>query len=630
MRRLLLTAATVFVACASPPSSSSSSSATDPSSNSSSSGGASSSGGDATSSSSSGGPSAKPEPPCTTGVVETCAAHDVRSYCVIDDKGQRAWRTETCASGGCFGGKCSPAACTDECALGESGPAAGTTCKLWDMKTNAKVDPDAATSLVDRARDYDKRLRLVNLPHGQVMNANYTDAALTQIAYYSGFRDAAIWTGSALAAASFNLIATRSADAEKQVQALVKTLHRSFLVSGDPGYLARVVIPKTNGVALNQANRCSGNDPEWHCNVAFEGQMYDWNGGTSRDQNTGVMLGYYVAYFATSDEATRAIIRSDVVTMARELVKVRKDVPARVKVNGVPLDKKLDLENVILAPSEMSNGKILIDLSTGDYSESGMNGMREFFPDFSVLVKQVIGINVPIKRPSSTIMLAAFIQMGIAMSADDPSAAMVQAHKELNDYYDAHADDWLSIIETWSFDGNCGKGYFANHIAFIMAYVYASLEKHPGRLARIRDTALDGKLWGALKGHKNSYFAFLWASTRPTSPKAETDQALAQLSLFQPGPRVRAPRDTQSLAKYMPHDTKCTAEPLCDTASLATDVNERVVDDFIWQRQPWALYDGGDAKLVYPGVDYLAAYWAARRYGFTTDDRPGVCARYLP
>ncbi|MGC4079558.1 MAG: hypothetical protein QM702_21455 [Rubrivivax sp.] len=484
---------------------------------------------------------------------------------------------------------------------------------------------DPAGKLHDRVRDYDRIRRAIAMPEGQVMNPRFTTTALTTVQEYSGYRDAAIWTGSALAAQSWRYMTTREPDAAAEIDALVRTLHRSFNVSGIRGYLARVVVPKGSTIAMAPA-RC-GADNDWHCNVTFDGKTYDWVGGTSRDQNTGVMLGYFLAYLATPNEELKAMIRDDVVAMAEELMKARK-VPARVVVNGIPINTSLDLENVILAPSEMDNGRVVIDFSTSQATDSGMRGMREFFPDFSVLTKQVIGVNVPIKRPSTSIMLGAFFQ--IALAASDGVPAMAARRKALEDYYKAHASSWLDIAEGWTLDTQCGKGYFANHIALVMAYAYASLEKDPALLPRIRDKVFGTAMYGALAGHKNSYFTFLWGGTRASPAKADIDRASAQLLQFPVGPRVNAARDSRAMALYMPHDTQCTAEVLTDVETNAVDVRDRVVEDFMWQRQPWALYDAGDPTLVYPGVDVLAAYWAGRKHGFLEDDCAGTCARWAP
>jgi hypothetical protein len=164
----------------------------------------------------------------------------------------------------------------------------------------------------------------------------------------------------------------------------------------------------------------------------------------------------------------------------------------------------------------------------------------------------------------------------------------------------------------------------------IMAYLSASLETNPTYLPRIRDKVLDQTLWAALKGHKNPYFAFLWGSTRLQPSPSDLSAAATQLAQFQPGPRVHAPRDNTANPAYLPHDANCTSEPMCDTTKLAVDVADRTIDDFLWQRQPWRLKDDGNPIEVFPGVDYLAAYWAGRRYGFVSDDRAGTCTRYAP
>jgi hypothetical protein len=299
-------------------------------------------------------------------------------------------------------------------------------------------------------------------------------------------------------------------------------------------------------------------------------------------------------------------------------------VPVRLIVNGVANDITLNIENVILTPSETTNGRVVISVSSSHGSDATAEGMREFVPDLAAPLRQVGFLSwlPPIPRSSSTIMLGAFFRMAILMAADDPT--MNAVHDQLLYYYRQKASGWLDISEQWRFDANCGQGYFVNHITFVMAYVYALLETDPVLQTRIRDRVLDGLMWRALSGHKNAYFGFLWAATRPATP--DVSSSLAQLAQFQPGPRVRAPRDVR--ASY-PHDASCIdgGPPTC-SPTTAVDVADRTTDEFIWQRSPWVLYDSGDPRTVFSGVDFLAAYWAARAHGFLADDRPGVCARY--
>ena len=549
-------------------------------------------------------------PVCSDGDAY-CKSWNVRTSCVGG-----AWVDETCA-GGCANGACSASACSDECALGDT--SAAGTCQLWDVGQGAFVAPDPAGRMHDRARDYDRLLRANQLVQGAVCNAEYSDATRATIAFYAGTGDSALWTGTALAAEAWRLRATGAPDAADELSRHAATLHRLLNVAGEPGYLARLAVPTGDTTPLETMNRCS-NNADWHCNSAYGGGAWDWLGHTSRDAYTGVMLGLDAAWSATRDESVRAAIRGDVVTIAAELMKDRM-VPATVTISGIPIPKTLSLTNVILAPAEMTNGRVTITLG----GSNELYGAREFVTDFGPVLSQLTGASPPIPRPGSAMMLGAFFSMALEMTNGVDAAT----HQTLLDYYNAHADAWLDVAAQWSFAASCGDGYYANHIAYIMAYVWAHLEKDATRGARIRDAILDGKMWAALSYQKNPYFAFLWGATRTGTPAAATIAAAnAQLAGFPPGPRVHVAVDHSADAKYLPHDASCTSEPMADTATSAVDVGDRVIDDFLWQRGPWRLQDGGNPNEVYPGVDYLAAYWAARAGGFLADDAAGTCARW--
>ena len=90
--------------------------------------------------------------------------------------------------------------------------------------------------------------------------------------------------------------------------------------------------------------------------------------------------------------------------------------------------------------------------------------------------------------------------------------------------------------------------------------------------------------------------------------------------MFSPAPRVRVPRD--NTGQY-------TEDPNCaGNADTAIDVDTRCVGDFLWQRHPWQLVDAGNPLLVFPGVDYMAAYWLGRYHGFLDDDIADACLRW--
>ncbi|NOU29729.1 MAG: hypothetical protein HOO96_17630 [Polyangiaceae bacterium] len=560
------------------------------------------------------------------GEKTTCSAWNTRHRCEMDG-GTKTWVDEAC-EGGCFLGECEKAACTDECALGDK--SAKGTCQLWDMAKSAAAAAAPDGKLVDRARDYDRILRARALADGQVMNPHYQDDALTTLDFYSGTRDAAIWTGSALAAQAFRLRATESPDAAAQVRSMVDTLHRDFAITGAPGALARFVLPTSLGIPTEWtrggADYCVKEDA--HCNVMYDGKPHLWEGGISRDQYTGVMLGYALAYDATHDEAVRRIIRGDVLAVAEELAKKR-SLTVNVVVNNLPpVPRNVTFENVILIPEEFVGGRVTVTVDSGNVGENTIRGMREFVPDFSMIVREVLGASPAVPRSSTAIMLNAFFAMALHMA----KGAEPTRYAALKTYVDASAPGWLSVAEKWDYSPNCGSGYFANHIAYIMGYVGATVEEDPARKARSL-AVLEGRLYAGLRDHGNAYFTYLWSGAKGTTGP-EVLAANRDLAEFPVGPRLHPPRDLTADPRY-PHDPSCTESgaPMADTraaSKVVVAVRERAIEDFMWQRHPWKLKDPGVARQVMPGVDYLAAYWAARAHGLLADDRPGTCARFVP
>lgn len=560
------------------------------------------------------------------GEKPTCSAWNTLHRCVVAD-GSKTWVDEVC-EGGCFLGACEKNACTDECAIGDTN--AKGTCKLWDMAKGAADSATPAAKLVDRARDYDRLLRARALADGQVMNPHYQDDALTALDFYSGTRDAAIWTGSALAAQAFRLRATESPDAAEQVRRMVSTLHRDFAITGAPGALARFVLPTALGIPTEWtrggADYCVKEDA--HCNVMYEGKAHLWEGGISRDQYTGVMLGYALAYDATHDEGVRGVIRGDVLAVAEELAKKRSLTVNLVVNNLPPVPRNVTFENVILIPEEFVGGRVTVTVDSGNVGENTIRGMREFVPDFSMIVREVLGTSPAVPRSSTAIMLNAFFAMALHMSRE----AEPVRYAALKAYVDANAPSWLSVAEKWDYSPNCGSGYFANHIAYIMGYVGATVEEDPARKARSL-AVLEGRLYAGLRDHGNAYFTYLWSGAKGTTGP-EVLGANRDLAEFPVGPRLHPPRDLTADPRY-PHDPSCTESgaPMADTraaSKVVVAVRERAVEDFMWQRHPWKLKDPGVVRQVMPGVDYLAAYWAARAHGLLADDRPGTCARFVP
>jgi hypothetical protein len=532
--------------------------------------------------------------------------------CVAWNQVGRCGEVTTC-TGGCFAGECVPDRCADECTPGEAGPSG--SCRLWDMASGAFVAPDPAGSLVDRARDYDRIQRASHLPEGGVAEAVYTDASLAQLQGYGGIVDSALWTGTLLAAHSWRHLVTRSPDSAARIAATARTLHVWFNVSSSPGYLARFAVPEGSPVPIEMD--CSRR--VIHCDAVFDGTTYRWRGDTSRDQYTGVMLGLVGAYLATPDPAVRADIRADVMELVEQLMIERVDVPVRVTIDGLPIDTTLDSKYIILAPEEMTDGRVTMDIDTGDVADAQLDGAREFVPDVGPIITQVIGFSPgPIPRPGSAMMLGAFYRMALLVSDGVPELAARRAAIQAD--YDAAFDELATLASGGHATNECGGKYYGHHIDYIMGYAWTVLEDDPARKARLRDDMMSA-LWADVEDHDNVYFALLDAGSRGL-PSAGT--AVDHLAQFQPGPRVHLGRD--NLAGY-PHDTSCSDGGYPQSA-VAVSVGDRAIAEFMWQRHPWRLVDYADPDLVEPGVDFLAPYWLARLHGFVADDRPGTCGRW--
>lgn len=558
------------------------------------------------------------------GEVPRCADHETRRYCSGGE-----WFDETCATGsGCVAGACVPGACSDECNLGESSGAG--TCEVYDIRSSTWTATSPVASTHDRAREYNRWLRRDSLAAGGVGSVRYSDPpSYDNPVYMGGLGDSALWTGTYLAAEALRLQATGSADARANVIELVNTLHVWFNVSGDPGLLARFAIPSDTPrpVVLGDMN-CA--DARAFCGVDYEGTNYDYVGNISRDQYQGVMLGYALAYEALSseDEATRGLIRDDVVEFVEELMKER-TLPVEITVNGFSAGvRNINLRFVILDTRELRDGVIELSVDTSNVANSNVTGFREFAPNMAHMIRQLplLGSTPDIRRSGTAIMLMSFFQVALEVSENVPAYASRRA--SILEYYDSasgqggNANDWLDIAEDWVYTGSCGSGYYGNNITMLPMHNLARLETDPTRLSVIRDEILRGKMWSDFENTKNSFFSFIYAADYPGVSASVASDAAAQLAGFSSPPRVRVGVDLRTDARYMPHQSGCSDQTGHDGA---VDVADRVVEDFMWQRHPWGLHDTADLAQTFPGVDYLIAYWLGRKENFVSDDKVGTC-----
>lgn len=217
-------------------------------------------------------------------------------------------------------------------------------------------------------------------------------------------------------------------------------------------------------------------------------------------------------------------------------------------------------------------------------------------------------------------MLGAILKSAILVTDGVPGYQAV--HDMLDAHYQAHIYEWLPIMNSYVYTNraspSCWDGYNGINISFMPLYTLCRLERDPARQQFLQQEVLARTMWPAVSEHKNVFFSYIRASQAPPDPEAAAiaDAASTQLAGFRRPPFRREYRDNSST--YL-------EDPACPGNSLvAIDVKDRIPADFIWQKSPFKLVTKiPSSRYVYPGVDYLVAYWMGRYHGFLEDDSAG-------
>jgi hypothetical protein len=564
---------------------------------------------------------------CTVGESQ-CTAHNTRRHCVAAGQGT-TWQNETCTAGsGCFAGDCAAGQCADACNLGQTD--GSRTCELYDLANDNWVSPNPGASMHDRSRAYREWLHRDILHYGGVNDAIYSDPGTwANVTFHGGMGDSAIWTGTYLAAEALRYMDTGSIEAFENIKDLVETLHRSFNVVGHPGVLARWTAPA--GMS-NDNTELDCDAPYHHCNVSYDGQLWDYQGHISRDQYQGVMLGYALAYEALGEagESHRALIRDDVVEFVKELMKER-TVTLDITWNGNHLGQfDVDVRHFVLNPEEMTDdGALVMVADSENQDDSVMTGFQEFQPNWGDMISQIplLGLFTWIPRAGSAVMLSSFMRVAMLVTKNVPGFETDFA--DFMDYYlnnpeatGGNVQDWIGVADGWFYNDDCGGSYYANNIVMEPLFNWVRLEDDPALKNQILNDVVAARMWPEHEFTKNSWFFFMYGAFDPVAYASATTEGASQLAGFPAPPHLRPAVNLTLDPRYLPMEDGCQNQT---NRGTAVDVSERIASDFIWQRHPWGLFDTGRPNIVYPGVDYLAAYWLGRSHGFIDDDAPGRC-----
>lgn len=570
---------------------------------------------------------AGPAESCTVG-ARSCRAPEHQRVCE-EVAGVGTWVETACAEGEhCLDDRC-VRACLDECALGETREVGGArqTCGLFD----ADGTPiGAGASRHDLARRHLGWIRRHLLANGYVANALFADTTYARVTEYTGTVDAAEWTGTYLAAESLRAMTTHSPDAHRNVEAIIERVHQLFDVTGVPGSMARIWAPLDGDPRL--ASLYDPSDTA-HFATNYDGGRAFYHAWTSRDMYAGVSMGLGLAYDATTSERHRELIREVTVTLALELARVRPDVPVRVRhhLTGSwqQTDLAFDMQHVVLVPNEMNGGRVFIqigsDADPDDYDASELRGVREFLPNMTTVLGQIplVGRLLPaIPRPGSALMLASFMELALHVTDGVPGREAERA--TIAAHYEANRASWLAVMKQYEYhnDTECWTAYFGMTIAHHPLFSLLRLSNDASFRDELRTNVLSSRMRPFVRGHSNAYFDFIAASQGPgLVPTDELNETIAQLGGFVPPPKAAIPVDNRGA---YPASVECPNQ-----SSAPIDVGDRVRRDFAWQHHPFQLVATDvDARHVYPGTDYLLAYWLGRHVDAFDDDAPDTCTRW--
>lgn len=167
------------------------------------------------------------------------------------------------------------------------------------------------------------------------------------------------------------------------------------------------------------------------------------------------------------------------------------------------------------------------------------------------------------------------------------------------------------------------ESYFKFNLATINFYNLIRLEGS----STYRNRYLDAYnvLRRTTDDHGNAHFNLIDRALRGADgPRDAATRSLLEAWLQRPTRDLW--RDWRNDARYPACGTDRACQPL--------PILDRICTDFLWQRSPFLLWGGGDARIEGAGVDYILPYWMGRFYGvvqeYATPPRGGSARPGLP
>ena len=468
-----------------------------------------------------------------------------------------------------------------------------------------------AGELKDKAYAYERWYQRWHSPgYGGTAEAIFADPELTRLKMLDGIGDSTIWTGTYLGAEAFRWAVEHSPQALANAKKAYRALHYHLIATGKRGLLARYVGPLKPPFWNGSEEDCLKND---RCYIipCPEGAGYGpkdkcfWLGDVSRDQYTGYWFGSALAYDLIDDEELRSWIRKDIQVIIDQLVK---DDFVIIDVDGKPTGA----------------GKVMAAMKF----------------DWLLISAHILKDPNLKKRYEKEVNLHWLWNI-------------IASDRRLNQYFE----------------------YFAFNLDHQTYYNLIRLENDHHR-KRYFQKVFREKVWGYTRGTSNVFFDYIaMASLERTIPELVA-QSREILEKFPPPPNRLVPVKLEALPVRESSIQLCKLNYnivwlacglglakekyfggklmyFYPIASQPQKFENRPKSDFIWQRSPYFLADTWSPKFdckdmsikhrnwictdpkagrdrialemkkgykVYPGVDYLIAYWMGRYYGFIDPD----------
>ncbi len=410
-----------------------------------------------------------------------------------------------------------------------------------------------ADVLEDRAAAFEDWFNTYHVnPFGSTGYVYFTAPGSFDIHHYS-FGDSTIWTGAYLGSQALRYGVTGDPDAKANAIRTVGALDAHLHVTQVPGFIARVVAPDEApyNTAYIGHDRYVAGTGEWAGTF--------WINNTSRDQYTGWFFGMALAYDLIDDEPTREIIRADV-------------------------------------------QEVIDNLEADNYWIIGENG-----------------------RPTD-----AGPNVGAIMRL---CWHLIAAHViDTPEYWAKYEQRWeedQGEIQFGSFSWfNIYMEYYGFNLTHMTYYSLLRLERNPARRARYLEV-FHKMVRSLVEFTHNVFFDDIYLANCERAGECRNFDASAtdlqeQILDFQDPPVREVPL---AIPDWPLDPLSVFLSDLVDELGIrwlldidpqtqdARPVKWRCPRSFMWQKNPYYIEcPGGDGTEVYPGIDFMLAYWMGRYY----------------